>query len=141
MRLRAKSFLFQIIEWVEVSGDEHSAARKQILWLQGPAGAGKSAIAQTISEVFRQKNIVAATFFFSRGTSPRGNGKSFVSTISYQLAPIFPGLCHYIGSVVAHDPSILRRYLRINSESSLSNRLPRSRLHPSLHHLIPSLSS
>ena len=37
-----------------------------ILWLNGAAGAGKSAIAQRIAELCHEADILLATFFFSR---------------------------------------------------------------------------
>ncbi|KAF5329320.1 hypothetical protein D9619_008914 [Psilocybe cf. subviscida] len=43
-----------------------------ILWLSGPAGAGKSAIAQTVAEDFHSKGLLVATIFYtptSRATS------------------------------------------------------------------------
>ncbi|KDR76677.1 hypothetical protein GALMADRAFT_21178, partial [Galerina marginata CBS 339.88] len=34
------------------------------MWLYGPAGAGKSAIAQTIAEMCQSNNTLLASFFF-----------------------------------------------------------------------------
>ena len=41
-----------------------------IMWLYGPAGAGKSAIAQTIAELCHARHLLLASFFFSR-TDPK----------------------------------------------------------------------
>ncbi|KZP14018.1 hypothetical protein FIBSPDRAFT_896965 [Athelia psychrophila] len=38
-------------------------------WMEGFAGSGKSAIAHTISQKFKQKGRLASSFFFSRGTT------------------------------------------------------------------------
>ncbi|KAJ7857642.1 hypothetical protein B0H14DRAFT_3085174 [Mycena olivaceomarginata] len=40
-----------------------------ILWLHGPAGAGKSAIAQTLCHNLEEKGHLGASFFFKRGSS------------------------------------------------------------------------
>ena len=37
-----------------------------ILWISAPAGSGKSAILQTIAELFQDSGGLAASFFFSR---------------------------------------------------------------------------
>ncbi|KAF9442692.1 hypothetical protein P691DRAFT_618043, partial [Macrolepiota fuliginosa MF-IS2] len=37
-----------------------------LLWLYGPAGVGKSAIAQTVAEDCRKEGWLGAAFFFSR---------------------------------------------------------------------------
>ena len=41
------------------------------LWLYGPAGAGKSSIAQSISELCDEAGILDASFFFSRSAAGR----------------------------------------------------------------------
>ncbi|PPQ87792.1 hypothetical protein CVT25_008836 [Psilocybe cyanescens] len=56
-----------------------------VLWLYGPAGAGKSAIAQTFAELCAKENVLLPSFFFSRSDPRRNNEKNFVATLSYQL--------------------------------------------------------
>ena len=50
-------------------------------------GAGKSALAQSVSEKFETKEL-AASFFFFRGDSTRNNGDSLIPTLVSQLANI-----------------------------------------------------
>ncbi|KAJ6561953.1 hypothetical protein B0H19DRAFT_867908, partial [Mycena capillaripes] len=45
------------------------AGPKNIFWLHGPAGAGKSAIAQMFAENCRTESRLGASFFFKRGHS------------------------------------------------------------------------
>lgn len=42
-----------------------------MMWLFGPAGAGKSAIAKRIAELAAEKCLPVGTFFFSRTTPTR----------------------------------------------------------------------
>lgn len=56
-----------------------------IMWLSGAAGAGKSAIAQSMAEDFHSRGLLAASFFFGRSDSTRNHARSLVSTIVYQL--------------------------------------------------------
>jgi sigma54-dependent transcription regulator len=58
--------LNEIMEWV---GNAESAREDFMLWLFGPAGAGKSAIAKRIAELTFQNGLLIATFFFSRTSS------------------------------------------------------------------------
>ena len=53
-----------------------------IMWVYGPAGSGKSAIAQTIAEMCEDKMILLASFF-SQGTTHR-------ATLSSHLLPPSP---------------------------------------------------
>ncbi|KAF5335430.1 hypothetical protein D9758_016912 [Tetrapyrgos nigripes] len=64
---------------------DHSSSKPAIHWLYGPAGAGKSAIAQTLCERL-QRSHLAASFFFSRGSTTRNNPKYLFLTIAYCLA-------------------------------------------------------
>ncbi|KAF5325297.1 hypothetical protein D9619_009547 [Psilocybe cf. subviscida] len=47
-----------------------------IMWLSGAAGAGKSAISQTLAEHFHSKGILIASFFFGRSDSTRNHARS-----------------------------------------------------------------
>ncbi|KAF9458855.1 hypothetical protein BDZ94DRAFT_1122297, partial [Collybia nuda] len=63
------AILGQIVEWIK--GRTGSAHEKRILWIYGPAGAGKSAIAQTLCKTFAKRDGLAASFFFLRGDAHR----------------------------------------------------------------------
>ena len=80
--------------------------RRQICWLYGPAGFGKSAVAQTVAERCASENILAASFFFKRGAGGRARIAGFVSTLSYQLTFSIPELKSPIEIVLRSDPTI-----------------------------------
>ncbi|KAF7335044.1 NACHT domain-containing protein [Mycena venus] len=87
--------------------------RSAVLWLHGPAGAGKSAIAQSFCQDLEAGHRLGASFFFKRGHSSRGTATKLFSTIAYQLAlsknPF--DLRHIISRRIEDDPSILHRSL------------------------------
>jgi hypothetical protein len=88
-----------------------------IMWLYGPAGAGKSAIAQTIAELcFAQKRLLAS-FFFSRSDPNRNHERSLIATLSYQIALNIPQAKPLIEQVVDDDPSIFQRSLETQCTS------------------------
>ncbi|KAJ7672355.1 hypothetical protein DFH06DRAFT_1363117, partial [Mycena polygramma] len=78
-----------------------------ILWLHGPAGAGKSAIAQSFCEMLKAEARLGASFFFKRGDASRGSGSRLFSAIAYQLARSLPDLKQAISAIVEDDPSIV----------------------------------
>ncbi|KAF9043256.1 hypothetical protein BJ165DRAFT_233304 [Panaeolus papilionaceus] len=89
--------------------------RPRIMWLYGSAGAGKSAIAQTISEELRAASNLAASFFFSRTASAdshQGHEGRFVTTIAYQLSQTMPALRSYIEHAILNDSSVFDVTLR-----------------------------
>jgi hypothetical protein len=81
----------------------------RILWLYGPAGAGKSAIMQTLSRQLQDAGRLGGCFFFKRGHTTCGNGNFLLTTIAYQLALGVPWLKAPISQVVEDDPSIIGR--------------------------------
>ena len=78
-----------------------------VLWMYGPAGAGKSAIAQSIAELCEA--LLAASFFFSRTTEGRSDSSRLVATIVWQLIMAIPEIREIVLSSVERDPTILCR--------------------------------
>ncbi|RXW22505.1 hypothetical protein EST38_g3350 [Candolleomyces aberdarensis] len=95
------------------------APGKGILWVHGPAGYGKSAIAQTVSEnrdhllEDNECSPVGATFFFWRGSPERNSPARFIITLAYQLAVSVPEILPFIEEAVNRDPVILKKALEI----------------------------
>jgi len=80
-----------------------------VTWLFGPAGAGKSAIAQTISEKLHTEGKLTASFFFSRRESPskgRGDESALIATLAYQLSQNAPVTEPLIARAVRRNPLI-----------------------------------
>jgi hypothetical protein len=82
-----------------------------ILWMYGPAGAGKSAIAHDIARRCDLEKRLLASFFFSRSDPTRSNAKSLIATIAYQIVVNVPGTREKIVATLEQDPLILSRSL------------------------------
>ncbi|KAJ7461941.1 hypothetical protein FB451DRAFT_1139982 [Mycena latifolia] len=80
-----------------------------IYWLRGPAGAGKSAIMQTLCQRLHDANRLGGSFFFKRGHITRGNAKVLFTTIAYQLALHRTDLKGPISESTEDDPSVIER--------------------------------
>ena len=63
-----------------------------LFWLHGGAGVGKSALAQSLSEKFQEKNLLAANFFFFRGDPTRNNGEYLIPTLVSHFVDSFEGI-------------------------------------------------
>ncbi len=87
-----------ITDWVN---DPHP--QQPIIWLNGPAGGGKSAIAQTIAGRCSGEQL-AASFFFLRNSPDRGTATRLYTTLAWQLANNIPELLSYIESAIRADP-------------------------------------
>ncbi|KAF9256465.1 hypothetical protein L218DRAFT_839229, partial [Marasmius fiardii PR-910] len=90
-----------------------SHARSRVYWLSGPAGAGKSAVAQTISEECEHNGKLAASFFFSRNHPKRNVPTYLFLTIAYSLASSVPKLQPFIESAIQSNPALLHSPLEL----------------------------
>ncbi|KAF9452874.1 hypothetical protein P691DRAFT_150724 [Macrolepiota fuliginosa MF-IS2] len=83
-----------------------------MLWIHGPAGVGKSAVAQTIAEHCEQNGRLGAAFFFSRLNRRDEPSRVFI-TIAFQIAVRNPAYKQIIAEQLAADPSILKKAIQI----------------------------
>ncbi|KAF8198466.1 hypothetical protein BJ912DRAFT_951483 [Pholiota molesta] len=111
--------LQHIMRWIRASKDRQS----WILWLNGAAGAGKSAIAQTIAEMCEEERMQLASFFFFRADETRNTPKHLIATLAYQLAHTIPATRDIITKAVESDPLIFQRSLEIQLERLVVNPL------------------
>lgn len=84
LRGTRRDVLRQLEDWLE---DERG---RRVLWLEGIAGQGKSAIAQTFAEVTFAEGKLGASFFCSRESDDRSNTQVIFPTLAFQLAHRYP---------------------------------------------------
>ncbi|KAJ6532351.1 WD40-repeat-containing domain protein [Mycena capillaripes] len=78
-----------------------------ILWLHGVAGAGKSTISTTISEVFRGLNRLGAFLFFDRNNTSGSNPGAVIRTIAYWLASSNPHIRTAVCDAIETDATLV----------------------------------
>jgi hypothetical protein len=96
----------QISKWAE------SPDSKCIFWLNGMAGTGKSTIARTVAQSFKEKGQLGASFFFKNGEADRGNARRLIPTIVKQLMTSHPQLATSVLKAIEDDPDISTKSLR-----------------------------
>ena len=90
-----------------------SRKSKPVCFLYDPAGSGKSAIAQSVSERCVAERRLAASFFFNAQEKKRSTADFFVPTFAYQLAINVPALKHPICNVLIQDETILSAIIQL----------------------------
>ena len=80
-----------------------------IAWLNGAAGAGKSAICQSIAEICIQRDIKVASFFFFRADATRNNLDPVIATLAYQVIQLLPEAKDLIIQSIESYPLIFER--------------------------------
>ncbi|KAJ7614334.1 hypothetical protein FB45DRAFT_1035823 [Roridomyces roridus] len=83
-----------------------------VLWLHGCAGIGKSAVAQQFAASCHDRGQLGGSFFFKRGSASRGNWRSVIPTLAYQLTVAFPQLGPVIQRAVETDRLVLGKAIR-----------------------------
>lgn len=83
---------------------ESNSEARRMFWLSGPAGAGKTAIMQTVAERWAAQGMHLATFFFSR---EKDLARSLVPTLLYQILTLHAGALDKIEQILASRPHIL----------------------------------
>ncbi|RXW14952.1 hypothetical protein EST38_g10898 [Candolleomyces aberdarensis] len=94
----------ELMDWMQARD-----APQRLLCMTGAAGAGKSALQQTVAERCSSSNILGSAFFFSTGDPTRNNLTRIVPTIAYQLALQNPALRDAIGKVIEEDLLIFKK--------------------------------
>ena len=95
-----------VSDWLCRKGE---SAAKDIMWLSGAPGVGKSAIVQTVCEALAGKeDPVHALHFFGRGQGDREKAFFLPATVAYQLCRTTTSRS-VIEGVVQSDPDILRQ--------------------------------
>ncbi|KAF8898008.1 hypothetical protein CPB84DRAFT_1175247 [Gymnopilus junonius] len=107
-----EAVIAKIRNWIKTNDRESF-----FLWLYGPAGAGKSAIAQTIAELCFEEEEAAASFFFSRSSDERKVETFLISTLVYQLTLSIPEIRDSVGIVMENDPKLLSRTLKSQAKA------------------------
>lgn len=82
----------------------------QMLWMEGPAGVGKSSVAQSCAKKVGDK--LAAAFFFSR---PNGRDLSthLFPSIAYQLTTKLPPYRDKLDKKIFYDPSLVNKSIDV----------------------------
>ncbi|RXW17384.1 hypothetical protein EST38_g8474 [Candolleomyces aberdarensis] len=101
----------EIMDWIQ---DRKPAQR--LLCMTGAAGAGKSALQQTIAERCTKSDDLLASFFFSSADHTRNTASHVVATIAYQIGLKHSLIQSAIVAAVKHDPLIFSRSLKSQME-------------------------
>jgi hypothetical protein len=92
----------QITKWIDSTGDNVP----RVLWLSGPAGKGKSAIAHTIAKSFEDKGGLGSCYSFDRQREADGRHKKIFSTIARDLADRDPEMRRALADAVKTAPQL-----------------------------------
>ena len=93
----------QVRHWLDGHDNDKRAA---ICWLNGPAGYGKSALAQTIAESYAAEGRLLGSFFFLRGAGERSHISRLIPTLAHQISLTVPGSKPLIERALDDEPAL-----------------------------------
>jgi len=93
----------KITNWVTSKQDTDAF----ILWLYGPAGAGKTAIARKVAELCEAEGLLLASFLFFRSDPKRNTMNPLVANIAYCVGRVIHRTKELIEIAIEADPLIL----------------------------------
>ncbi|KLO10635.1 hypothetical protein SCHPADRAFT_999452 [Schizopora paradoxa] len=86
---------------------EPEAEQRQIFWLSGRAGTGKSTIAKTIAKWAAEEGILGSKYFFSRDEELLNNSSLAIPAIAYDIAQFDPSVKEVIAKAVEKDKRLV----------------------------------
>ncbi|KAJ2919437.1 hypothetical protein MD484_g1004, partial [Candolleomyces efflorescens] len=102
----------EIMDWMN---DREGPQR--LLCMTGAAGAGKSALQQTVAERCANSGTLAVAFFFSSQDPSRNDISKLIPTIAFQLGQKDPALQDNISRAIEADPPIFKRSIRTQMDT------------------------
>ncbi|KAF3183253.1 hypothetical protein TWF788_005641 [Orbilia oligospora] len=103
-----ENLLRVITDWATTSDTQTT---KQIFWLSGGAGTGKSTIARTVAKFLKDEDLLGGSFFFRRGTEDCSRAERFITTLAADLRFHVRGVSASICKALGKDPQITERNL------------------------------
>ena len=111
LRRTRMDVLLQIEQWLLYEKE------KQVFWMNGPAGTGKSTIARTFAETCFCDGRLGASFFCSRDVQDRSNLRVIFPTIAFQLAQRYSQFRKTLLQILRANPNAGKRPLSSQLEN------------------------
>ncbi|KAJ3559913.1 hypothetical protein NP233_g11145 [Leucocoprinus birnbaumii] len=89
-----------------------------LLWIYGPFGVGKTAIAQSCADTLADENVLGGSLFFSRPNNRNDPDRIFLS-LAYQLALKSPLLADVLERTILKKPTLITAARPIQFEELL----------------------
>ncbi|RXW13436.1 hypothetical protein EST38_g12417 [Candolleomyces aberdarensis] len=120
-----------LYSWI-VEGDGESERPRNIKWVTGPAGTGKTAVMGSLADRCSANGLLGATFFFASWSASVGQRRktAFVSTIAHQLVQHREDLQTAISNAVEKNPDVFEKNLHIQLETLVLGPLREVALQP-----------
>jgi hypothetical protein len=106
-----------LYDWV-INGHGASDHPRNVKWVTGPAGCGKTAIMGLLADRCAANGALGATFLFASWSASIGRRQktAFVTTIAHQLAQLREGVKAAISNAIEKNPGVFEKNLHAQME-------------------------
>ncbi|KAJ3552469.1 hypothetical protein NP233_g12876 [Leucocoprinus birnbaumii] len=108
-----KEYIKQITDWALGEAAEH---KELVLWMRGPFGIGKTAVAQSSAEALKPINKLLATLFFSRSNLDRDDPRRVFPSIVYQITTLCKQFAIIVDTRIREDLTLTTKSLATQFE-------------------------
>ena len=96
-----QSILQRIMDWVP-----NPQGEKNVYWVYGSPGIGKTSLAHSICASFQDRRQLAGAFFCCRDSTDLSEPRNILPTLIYKLARIFPAFRSIVAEYIRNDPNL-----------------------------------
>ena len=101
-----RSFLNQIMGWVSNTYDQGNALQRNVYWIFGSPGIGKTSLAHSICATLHERNHLAGAFFCRRDDPNLSKPINVLPTFIFKLAILFPPFRTIVAEHLRQDPNL-----------------------------------
>ncbi|KAJ3564770.1 hypothetical protein NP233_g8069 [Leucocoprinus birnbaumii] len=110
-----KEYIKEITNWA-LGESEH---KEPVLWMRGPFGVGKTAVAQSSAEALKPINKLLATLFFSRSNADRDDPRRVFPSLVYQISTLCKQFAIIVDTRIREDLALTTKSLATQFEELL----------------------
>ena len=101
-----QSLLNQITDWVANKSGQEDILQRNVYWLYGSPGIGKTSLAHSICTSLHKRNHLAGAFFCWRGDPNLSEPINILPTFIHKLAILFPPFQSIVAKHLCDTPSL-----------------------------------
>ena len=98
--------LYEIMDWVSNKSGHKNALQRNVYWIFGSPGIGKTSLAHSICANLHERNHLAGAFFCRRDDPNLSKPINILPTFIHQLAILFPPFRSIVAEHLRKDPNL-----------------------------------
>ena len=124
-----QSLLNQISDWVANKSGQEKVLQRNVYWLYGSPGIGKTSLAHSICANLHERNHLAGAFFCRRDDPNLSEPINILPTFIHKLASIFPPFRTIVAKHLRDDPNLTPESMKGSLFLDFIRSLPRQPEH------------